>query len=825
MAFKIKDMSDGGGNGGKSNKKAQPLTDAQKKRYQAKTDQILKEKENADLLYAELVKKEREEKIRKYTQIINQVETRTSEIVEYYEELEEIEKAINKNLKGTQAKQLLELIENARNISETAINDLNSVGKEAAYQVRVNGNTSCVYNDVNVQNEGESNKATTGTFSCNTNELSEVLEEIRVIYYKLDGTKDKIANISSAQGCEGVGKIPSQIEGAQKQVLVAYDKLRNFIEEAENAERKNIGIIEKLWDICKNLFSKEKEETQYFLETNATENDIKNRIAEEYNIEDADAMSINEVRNRAEIIRRAQSSGIETDGKTFDEILQDYATSVGVEEKIVTKTEIEETEIIKKTFDGFSDYVYQNRGNDANLSNADSLSDSDYSFAGKYYSEEAYGEWGHWNEGRLVEDLNNGNQIVLIDNKNNTYIITGISEDDTITIEDSNGNNAQNITLKKLVLMGGALYSFELKPDEIITETKIEEKTDYKTNEEIMQEILGKDYLKEDFLPSLKDLEEITFSGLPSLKEQTLTDKQKERYQKKIDEILKEREEVDSLYEESKNPGNSTSSEFGTDITYTEEEFDSCGITGNLLCPSSDSDSTAQKKLTIIIPGAGEWEKAKNMAFEATQSGNLTYNGYTLFLTGGYYNTEKFVEAIEKLCYENNIDVKNVELVGFSLGAAGAIGVTAAVEDLDGDFHFKKTTLVSAGAAEIANIEKIIEKGNTELEGYVGKSGDGAYEWMTGTMSQYMDVNIINGNHSADKGGIVENYFKNYAHDKQEYLTGLKEEQRHYQIFQQDYDARRSTGSICIYRRWLYELWAYKFMYGNIRFAWYGIYT
>lgn len=209
------------------------------------------------------------------------------------------------------------------------------------------------------------------------------------------------------------------------------------------------------------------------------------------------------------------------------------------------------------------------------------------------------------------------------------------------------------------------------------------------------------------------------------------------------------------------------------DVEYSVEDGKINGIVYHLQIPSLEEDDGYPKPLIVYIPGKDAWG-TDQAVFSAIENQETRFNGYSLVLGNYGVAPADLTKAIDILCTQYNIDKSNIELVGFSAGAATAITVT---NETNG--YFKKTTVVSCGAPEIAKLENIKNEDKTKMVGVVGesKSADGAYTPMTTIFAARFDVKIIEGaNHSIAENGVVQRLLKDDddGDGKSDFLNGCE---------------------------------------------------
>lgn len=434
----------------------------------------------------------------------------------------------------------------------------------------------------------------------------------------------------------------------------------------------------------------------------------------------------------------------------------------------VENIEQENEDLIKRTFEDFEEFARLTGGKDGQLVNLDLLTERDYDFEGKYYWGEAFNSIANLEEGKIVKDLNDGKQIIWrnegankLSNTGDYFILTGYS-DGKVTIENPNDNTTQEVDLRKLASYGGAFYSYGLK--------------DYSEEAEIT-------------LPDLKHITE--------------------------DEL------------KSKVPKNTTSSgNFGTDITYTTEGVPFGGSTAQMLVPSTSGDATT-KTLRLVLAGGeqvsdengniinkSDVDGMRNAVWKATQEGDLTFDGYTLVLPY-YANPDSVIAMIQEIAKTYNIDVENIEMPAFSMGASYSVSLASAINNSDNNIHISELDYISGGGADPSKLQELANDPTVTINAYYGTGDlDSTKQNVKNIFANYDNITIteIAGGHDTSDNGIVAEFFKNYASGKQKLTLGDTEtetttnnkpttdspyltDQGTYHFYQQDYDYTWDRGA------------------------------
>lgn len=200
-----------------------------------------------------LLEAERKKRVAEYKQVVDEAQEKVSELAGYYTELEEIERIIAENITGNEADEIYKLIETMKENCATSINMLNDAGKSASEKIKNEG-SEYQYNTTPVpyQDQYRSNSKTKGTFSCNTDVLrAEVMPRLADLEKKFKETANEMQGSQTPIGFEKIKEIPSYIDEATTNSMDCYDKMREFIENAEKIEQENIDLMIETLDSSK----------------------------------------------------------------------------------------------------------------------------------------------------------------------------------------------------------------------------------------------------------------------------------------------------------------------------------------------------------------------------------------------------------------------------------------------------------------------------------------------------------------------------------------------------------------------------------------------
>lgn len=220
-------------------------------------------------------------------------------------------------------------------------------------------------------------------------------------------------------------------------------------------------------------------------------------------------------------------------------------------------------------------------------------------------------------------------------------------------------------------------------------------------------------------------------------------------------------------YDMSKQTQSNVASTFGQNITYTEQSI----MGARVLVPSTANDGTT-KKVTVMLPGEGANSELQSYSWivkEAMQRGTQRYNGYTAIMREGS-NSTTVINFLEELSKQYDIDLENVELVGFSAGANSAFGVVSGINKSDNGVHVSSLDYIGGNIDEPAARKEVINDDSVKVTAYYG-TGDAQaihrniQKNLKG--AEGVDVYELNAGHAIWVGGIVDVFFSTYAHNKQ----------------------------------------------------------
>ena len=218
---------------------------------------------NSNTYAANIAEEMRQERIKEYKNLINEIKQVTSKILNANEELKFVQETIEMYIAGKSADIIENIVETAQEGIVKIVDNLNSIGRKAANKIKNEGET-CTYEEASPDIKSINNSKTKTIFSCDTNLMRQkVLAPLKSTYNRLDDTFSNTSRFQKLEGCEDVNNVSFEIDDIKDVVNKAYKSVEEFIRNVEEKEKENISIINGLFNRFGKIFNENGEKVDY----------------------------------------------------------------------------------------------------------------------------------------------------------------------------------------------------------------------------------------------------------------------------------------------------------------------------------------------------------------------------------------------------------------------------------------------------------------------------------------------------------------------------------------------------------------------------------